>query len=62
VARGGDAAGTTAAAIAALGGTKAFVRRGGDVIVKPNICTGYHGPGYVATTSPDVVDVRRVSA
>ncbi|MCX6363116.1 MAG: DUF362 domain-containing protein [Actinobacteria bacterium] len=55
VARGGDAAGITAAAIAALGGMKAFVKRGDDVIVKPNICTGYHGPEYAATTNPDVV-------
>ena len=55
VARGGDAGGITAAAIAALGGMKAFVKRGDDVIVKPNICTGYHGPEYAATTNPDVV-------
>jgi uncharacterized protein (DUF362 family) len=55
VARGGDAASITAAAIAALGGMKAFVKRGDDVIVKPNICTGYHGPEYAATTDPDVV-------
>ena len=34
---------------------KAFVKRGDDVIVKPNICTGYHGPEYAATTNPDVV-------
>ena len=55
VARGGDAASITAAAIAALGGMKAFVKRGDDVIVKPNICTAYHGPEYAATTNPDVV-------
>ena len=55
MARGGDAAGITAAAIAALGGMKAFVKRGDDVIMKPNICTGYHGPEYAATTNPDVV-------
>ncbi len=34
---------------------KAFVKRGDDVIVKPNICVGYHGPEYAATTNPDVV-------
>jgi uncharacterized protein (DUF362 family) len=45
----------TAAAVAALGGMKMFVKRGDDVIVKPNICTGYHGPEYAATTNPDVV-------
>ena len=55
MARGGDAAGITAAAIQALGGMKAYVKRGDDVIVKPNICTGYHGPEYAATTNPDVV-------
>jgi len=55
VARGGDAADITAAAVAALGGMKTFVRRGDDVIIKPNICTGYHGPEYAATTNPDVV-------
>jgi uncharacterized protein (DUF362 family) len=55
VARGGSPADVTAAAIAALGGMEAFVARGADVIVKPNICTGYHGPDYAATTNPDVV-------
>ncbi len=55
VARGGDAAAITAAAVAALGGMQTFVRRGDDVVIKPNICTGYHGPEYAATTNPDVV-------
>ena len=55
VARGGDAAAITAAAIEALGGMKQYVKRGADVIVKPNICVGYHGPEYAATTNPDVV-------
>lgn len=55
VARGGDPAAITAAAIAALGGMKVFVKPGDDVIIKPNICTGYHGPEYAATTNPDVV-------
>ena len=31
------------------------MRRGDDVVIKPNICTGYHGPEYAATTNPDVV-------
>ena len=31
------------------------MRKGADVVVKPNICTGYHGPEYAATTNPDVV-------
>ena len=55
VARGGDPAEITAAAVAALGGMAAFVRPGADVVVKPNICTGYHGPEYAATTNPVVV-------
>ena len=55
VARHGDPAELTAAAVAALGGMDAFVRPGADVVVKPNICTGYHGPEYAATTNPEVV-------
>ena len=55
VARGGSPADITAAAIAAVGGMEAFVKKGADVIVKPNICTGYHGPEYAATTNPEVV-------
>ena len=55
VARGASPADITAAAVAAIGGMEAFVKKGADVIVKPNICTGYHGPEYAATTNPDVV-------
>ena len=55
VARGASAADITAAAVAAVGGMEAFVTKGADVIVKPNICSGYHGPEYAATTNPDVV-------
>ncbi len=55
VARGGDAARTTTAALAALGGMSRFVRRGDDVVIKPNICTGAHPPEYAATTDPTVV-------
>jgi uncharacterized protein (DUF362 family) len=55
VAYGPSAADITAAAVAALGGMEAFVRPGADVIIKPNICSGYHGPEYAATTNPDVV-------
>ncbi len=55
VARGSSPADITAAAVAAVGGMEAFVTKGADVIVKPNICTGYHGPEYAATTNPDVV-------
>ncbi len=55
VARGDSPADITAAAVATLGGMEAFVKKGADVVVKPNICTGYHGPEYAATTNPDVV-------
>lgn len=55
VAHGGGAAALTEAAITALGGMKRFVKQGADVVIKPNICTGYHGPEYAATTNPDVV-------
>ncbi len=55
VARGPSPADITAAAVAALGGMEAFVKPGADVIVKPNICTGYYGPEYAATTNPEVV-------
>jgi len=55
VARGSSPADITAAAVAALGGMEAFVKPGADVIVKPNICAGYYGPEYAATTNPEVV-------
>jgi uncharacterized protein (DUF362 family) len=55
VARGGDPAATTAAAIAALGGIERFVKSGNDVIIKPNICVNYRAPEYAATTNPTVV-------
>jgi uncharacterized protein (DUF362 family) len=55
VARGGDPAAITKAAIGALGGIERFVRSGDDVIIKPNICVDYHPPEYAATTNPTVV-------
>jgi uncharacterized protein (DUF362 family) len=42
-------------AIRALGGMEQFVRPGDDVIIKPNICVGYHPYQYAATTNPWVV-------
>ncbi|MCX7681176.1 MAG: DUF362 domain-containing protein [Anaerolineae bacterium] len=45
----------TRRAIAAVGGIERFVKRGDDVIVKPNICNAYHGPEYASTTNPEVV-------
>ncbi len=55
VARGADPAEITRAAIKALGGMERFVKKGHDVIVKPNICVDYHAPEYAATTNPQVV-------
>jgi uncharacterized protein (DUF362 family) len=55
VARGGDPAAITQAAIAALGGMAHFVKSGDDVIIKPNICVNYRSPEYAATTNPTVV-------
>ncbi len=55
VARGGDSAAITQAAIAALGGIERFVKSGDDVIVKPNICVNYRTSEYAATTNPTVV-------
>lgn len=45
----------TRRAIAALGGIERYVRRGADVIIKPNICNAYNGPEYASTTNPEVV-------
>lgn len=45
----------TRRAIAALGGIERFVKKGADVIIKPNVCTAYYGFEYAATTNPQVV-------
>lgn len=55
VARGGKPAAMVQAAIKALGGIERFVKKGDDVIVKPNICVAFHTPEYAATTNPEVV-------
>jgi hypothetical protein len=55
VARGEDPASLTSAALDELGGMGRFVKSGQNVIIKPNICTDYHGPEYAATTNPVVV-------
>jgi len=55
VARGASPEAITQRAIAALGGIERFVKKGADVIVKPNICTNNWGPEYAATTNPEVV-------
>jgi len=55
VARGGEPEQLVQRALAALGGIERFVRQGDDVIVKPNMCVGYHTYEYAATTNPWVV-------
>jgi uncharacterized protein (DUF362 family) len=55
VAHGGDPAAIVKAALASLGGMERFVKKGQDVIIKPNICVDYHPPEYAATTNPVVV-------
>jgi uncharacterized protein (DUF362 family) len=55
VVRNGEPEELVRRALAALGGMERFVQRGDDVIVKPNICVGYHTYEYAATTNPWVV-------
>jgi uncharacterized protein (DUF362 family) len=55
VVKGPDPAKITRAAVEGLGGMSRVVAKGDDVVVKPNICTDYHGPEYAATTNPAVV-------
>jgi uncharacterized protein (DUF362 family) len=55
VAHGADPAAIVKAALASLGGIDRFVKRGQDVIIKPNICVDYHPAEYAATTNPVVV-------
>ncbi len=45
----------TRRAIAAIGGMERFVKKGNDVIIKPNVCTAYYTFEYAATTNPEVV-------
>jgi uncharacterized protein (DUF362 family) len=55
VTRGKSPAAMVQAALKALGGIERFVKKGDDVIVKPNICVAFHMPEYAATTNPEVV-------
>jgi uncharacterized protein (DUF362 family) len=55
VARSGEPAEMVRRAVAALGGMQRFVPKDSSVIIKPNICTGYHSYEYAATTNPWVV-------
>lgn len=54
-ARSGEPGELVRRALIALGGMPRFVPRGAQVIIKPNICTGYHTYEYAATTNPWVV-------
>ncbi len=55
VARGGDPEEMVRRALKALGGMQRFVSKGNTVVVKPNVCVGYHTYEYAATTNPWVV-------
>jgi uncharacterized protein (DUF362 family) len=55
VAQGGEPEDLVRRALNALGGIRRFVRRGDNVIIKPNICVAYRTYEYAATTNPWVV-------
>jgi uncharacterized protein (DUF362 family) len=55
VARAGEPEALIQRAMAAFGGMGTFVKKGSTVILKPNICTGYHSYEYAATTNPFLV-------
>ena len=55
VAHGEDPETMVRQGVKALGGMERFMKPGANVIVKPNICVGYHSHEYAATTNPWVV-------
>ena len=55
VARGGEPEKLVRTALSALGGIEQFVPQGSKVIIKPNICHGYHTYEYATTTNPWVI-------
>jgi uncharacterized protein (DUF362 family) len=55
VVRGENPSKLVQTAVQALGGIERFVKKGDDVIIKPNICVDYRTYEYAATTNPDVV-------
>ncbi len=55
VARNGTPEEMVRRALAAYGGMGTFVKKGANVIVKPNICVAYHTYEFAATTNPWVV-------
>lgn len=55
VTRGSDPEKMVRRGIQALGGMEHFMKKGADVIIKPNICVGYNTYEYASTTNPWVV-------
>jgi uncharacterized protein (DUF362 family) len=55
VVHGPDPVALTQKAVAAVGGIERFVKKGAEVILKPNICTSYHSYEYASTTNPEVM-------
>ncbi len=55
VARAGEPDALIQRSMAAFGGMGTFVKKGANVILKPNICTAYHSYEYAATTNPFLV-------
>lgn len=55
IARGASPAAITRAAVDTLGGMSRFVKKGADVILKPNICSASFKPEGGATTNPEVI-------
>ncbi len=55
VAHGPSPSAITRAAIDTLGGIGRFVKKGDDVIIKPNICNASLKPELASTTNPEVV-------
>lgn len=55
VTRGTDPEQLVRQGMQAIGGMERFMKKGADVIIKPNICIGYHSYEYAATTNPWVV-------
>ncbi len=55
VGRGGEPEALARKVFAAFGGMEAFVKKGADVIIKPNICVAYNTYEYASTTNPWLV-------
>ena len=55
VARGENPEEMIRQAMKAMGGMEKFVKKGAEVIIKPNMCVGYRSYEYAATTNPWLV-------